>query len=88
MTALRRVERPCLGRPAEPSAGALDSHSVKTATPGREVGFDGNNKIKGRKRQRLVDTLGLIVDELAGPYRREGGPGSTYSPFLFHGLWK
>src|SRR5262249_47928488 len=26
-----------------------------------DVGFDGNKKIKGRKRHLLVDTLGLIV---------------------------
>jgi putative transposase len=61
MTELRQVERRCQGRLGEPSAGALDSQSVKTATQSQEVGFDGNKKIKGRKRHLLVDTLGLIV---------------------------
>jgi putative transposase len=61
MTELRPVERRCQGRLAEPSAGAIDSQSVKTATQSPDVGVDRHKKIKGRKRHRLVDTLGLIV---------------------------
>ena len=61
MTELRQLERRCQGRLAEPSAGAIDSQRVKTATQGKEVGFDGNKKSKGRQRHLLVDTLGLIV---------------------------
>ena len=61
METLRQWERQRLGRLADPSAGCADSQSMKTATQGTDVGFDGHKKIKGRKRHLLVDTLGLIV---------------------------
>jgi putative transposase len=44
-----------------PSAAILDSQSVKTVEGGKEIGFDGNKKINGRKRHVLVDTLGLVL---------------------------
>ena len=50
MEALRRLERQRQGRQPEPSAGSVDSQSIKTATQGTAVGFDGNKKITGRKR--------------------------------------
>ena len=61
MEALRQEERRYLGRQPEPSAGSIDSQSIKTATQSEAIGFDGNKKIKGRKRHILVDTLGLII---------------------------
>src|ERR1035437_4149646 len=45
-----------------PSLGIIDSQSVKNSEWGLpDKGFDGNKKIKGRKRHILVDTLGLLL---------------------------
>jgi len=61
METLRQWERQSQGRLPEPSACCAESQSIKTATQGEDVGFDGHKKSKGRKRHILVDTLGLIV---------------------------
>ena len=55
--------RQAQGKNAEPSAAMIDSQSVKTSQMAETRGFDGNKKIKGRKRHIVVDTLGfpLIV---------------------------
>ncbi|MDP2852075.1 MAG: IS5 family transposase [Gallionella sp.] len=61
MVALNRQERQRQDRKPTPSAGCIDSQSIKTATQGKTKGYDGNKKINGRKRHLLVDTLGLIL---------------------------
>lgn len=61
MTTLRRQERRRQGRAEEPSAGSVDSQSVKVASQPGVKGFDGGKQVKGRKRHLLVDTLGLII---------------------------
>ena len=51
-----------MGFPAsegQPTAGIVDSQSVKTAEADGPRGFDAGKKINGRKRHLLVDTLGL-----------------------------
>ena len=59
---LRRRLRGKLGRKPKPSAGIVDSQSVKTTGVGGEQrGFEGGKKVRGRKRHLLVDTEGLVV---------------------------
>jgi len=53
-------ERKRQGRQSSPSAGCIDSQSVKGHNKGIR-GFDGGKQVKGRKRHMLVDTLGLLM---------------------------
>jgi putative transposase len=61
-TALRERVRVHRGRDPQPSAGIVDSQSVKTTgVGGEERGYDGGKKVKGRKRHLLVDTEGFVL---------------------------
>ena len=48
------------GRKWRPSAGILDTQSVKTGPQRGPRGYDANKKVKGKKRVLLVDTEGLV----------------------------
>ena len=58
---LNILERNAWGKEDTPSLICIDSQSVKVAPfIKNDKGIDGNKKVNGRKRQVLVDTLGLV----------------------------
>ena len=85
---LREQIRLAEGREPEPSAGVIDSQSVRAAdTVSRDTrGYDAGKKINGRKRFIITDTLGLLVSVtvLAASWQdRDGARTALLSVYLF-----
>lgn len=53
------------GRHKHPTAGCLDSQSVKTTAVAAIRSYDKGKQVNGRKRHLLVDTLGLLMAVVA-----------------------
>ena len=71
---LREAERTRLGRDPTPSAGVLDSQSVKGTDRGGLHGYDGAKRLNGVKRHLLVDTLGIVIKACVRPASATGTP--------------
>ena len=65
---LRGLVRVQDGRNPEPTAGIVDSRTMKSSAQAIDsIGYDGGKKVKGRKAHIMTDTTGLLLSVVVHP---------------------